>query len=85
MPDSDLSIGRAASGKADVVLESVCSCFTGADVSIAHHGLSFEYICGCVFVRERALDSIGSVVVCVAGEVLSPEDSGSACCGGQRY
>lgn len=56
----------------------------GADVSIAHHALPFEYVHGFVIVRKRASCSVYSAVVKSASKISLAGKGDPACYGLER-
>lgn len=77
MVDRALDVLLARKGMS--LMEAACRASCGADISIAHHKLSLEFVLGSVFVRERQRVSIGSVAVYVEDDVLSAECGGVVC------
>lgn len=84
MQDSRSSVGRVASQKTYEILKRAFSAFPGAHYFFAHYALSFEYVCGSVFVRKYPSNYVESVVVYDAREDASAEGRDSAGSGVQR-
>lgn len=82
MQDSGLSVGWARSEKEVALLERACMPLPCVHHWIAHHLLSFGYVCGSIFVRNRPSYPIESVFVYVVGEISSAEGGDTDCHGG---
>lgn len=78
-------VRRVTSQETNKIVDNACRALTGADVYIADHALSFEYLCGSVFICKRPSDSFDSVVVYVTGEVSSVESRDDAYLRVQRH